>query len=131
MRFCQGLSQFQECVCCSEIDWVAFVAKTMKRLRQKDSACLHNTTPGIPSRLLKSLGSSDGLVLMQTAVPRLLRRPNTQTNTGEVVLGHFRKSSRCPAILRCLLCWGSLSSPTKEAMKMDDFVLEGFRFADE
>ena len=79
--FCQGLSQFQECVCCSEIDWVAFVAKTMKRLRQKDSACLHNTTPGIPSRLLESLGSSDGLVLMQTAVPRLLRRPNTQTNS--------------------------------------------------
>ena len=77
--FCQGLSQFQECVCCSEIDCCLWSLKTMKRLRQKDSFYLHNTS-GIPSSFLESLGSSDSLVLMQTAVLRLLRRPNTQTN---------------------------------------------------
>ena len=76
--FCQGLSQFQECVCCSEIDCCLWSLKTMKRLRQNDSSYLHNTS-GIPSSFLESPGSSDSLVLMQTAVLRLLRRLNTQT----------------------------------------------------
>ena len=42
--FCQGLSQFQECVCCSEIDCCLWSLKTMKRLRQRDSSYLHNTS---------------------------------------------------------------------------------------
>ena len=77
MDFFQRVNQFQECVYCSEIDCVAMTAKNNEAI---EAEALANLTPGIPSRLLESLGSSDGLVRIQTAVPRLLRRPSTQTN---------------------------------------------------
>ena len=77
---CQRLNRFQECFCCSEFDCVALAAKNNQAVETEGLAnppFLHNAIPGIPSRFLESLGYSDGLVSMQTAVPRLLRRSST------------------------------------------------------
>ena len=65
--FCRCLNRLWVCLLLR--DWVC-----------GNFVCLHNTTPGIPNRLLESLGSSDGLVSVRAAVPKLLRRPNTQIN---------------------------------------------------
>ena len=46
------------------------VAKNNEAVEVEDSACLYNTTHGIPGRLLESLGSLYSLVLKQTAVSR-------------------------------------------------------------
>ena len=56
---------------------MALVAKNNEAVETEGLAnppFLHNSIPGIPSRFLESLGYLDGLVSMQTAVPRLLRK---------------------------------------------------------
>ena len=118
--FCRCLNRLWVCLLLR--DWVC-----------GNFVCLHNTTPGIPNRLLESLGSSDGLVSVRAAVPKLLRRPNTQINRHIA----WRQVARwCSGILGKLLALSSnLAQFTAlgltsfpQAMKMTlcsrDFALE-------
>ena len=68
-----------------------------------------------------------------TATPTKAQHTNKPFHSlkadGVMVLGHFRKSSCCPTILICLLRifnTAHFPPPGNE----DDFVFEGFRFAD-
>ena len=50
--FCQRLNRFQECVCCLDNDCSALVAKNEETIEPEGFRLfVHNTTPGIPSRL--------------------------------------------------------------------------------